>query len=103
MKYGVTKIEYENNKRIVTLEDGKIVTVNVYDGDEEACNIGTSDNVGYCLQGKLENDFDEFTEAGTACQIVWNFGEVEEQPDALDGYDWNLEDDRTDCWLEIWG
>lgn len=101
MKYGITKIEFGDNKRVITLEDGKTVTVNVYDGDEEACNIGTSDNVGYCLQGKLENDFDEFAEAGTSCQIVWDFGE--EEQDEPDGYDWNLEDDRTECWLEIWG
>ena len=103
MKYGVTKIEYQENKRIVTLEDGKIVTINVCDGDEEACNIGTSDNVGYCLRGKFENDFDEFTGAGTTCNIVWDFGEMEEQPDALDAYDWLLENARTECRLEIWG
>lgn len=91
-----------DNERVLRLEDGREITVSVYDGDEEACNIGATNNVGYCIQGKLAADIDEYTPAGTLVRIVWDFGEMEEQPDALDGYDWFGNSVDTKTTLEIW-
>lgn len=72
--------------------------LDVYAGDEEPCNIGTTNRVGYCLQGKLHNGFDD-AEADESCCVTWDFGEMDEQPDSLDLYDWQCESDDTTCTL----
>ena len=97
-------IDWQPNERVLRLEDGREITVSVYDGDEEACNIGTTDHVGYCIRGRLVEELDEYTPAGTRVNIVWDFSEMdaEEQPDALDGYDWYGESVDTKTTLEIW-
>lgn len=99
MRYEVKKIAHQRDMKVVTLDDGRTIRISVNDGDEEPVNAGG--NIAYALMGRLVDDLDGDTPAGSVCRLVWDFGAVEE-PDSLDLLDWWLEDDRTSCRLEIW-
>lgn len=90
----IAKIAYDDQRNIalVTTDDGKTVTVDLYQGSEEPINICTSDRVGYCIHGK--------TSDGMPCRIDFDFGTTEQE--SLDLYDWRLESDDTKARLIIY-
>lgn len=100
MRYAIKTIAHQRDQKTVTLDDGRTVRIAVHDGDEEPVNITPAENMAYGLMGQLMDGIDG-APAGSVCQLVWDFGEIE-APDSLDLLDWWLEDDRTSCRLEIW-
>lgn len=103
MEYQIMSIDYiGDNTFNYTLDNGSTIAVEARDEDTEPCNIGATDHTGYCVEGKLISDFDEYFPAGSRCLIVWDFGE-DKYEEYLEDYDWYLESDETVCYIEFRG